>query len=446
MKKILLILAVMLCIITLTACKPKKDSILVNIPELSDEELESLDTEITFWHILTGENIDVLDTLITKFNQTYPNIKITHESLGGYTNLRKKTVQSVVANNNPTMVMAYPDHTAIYDESEFILPLTKYIEHSQVGLSDSELSDFMSGYFADDVQNSLPFVKWTEVLFANMDLLNKYGITLSNTPTWEEIDAIAEKAVEDGKVGLNWDSESNVFIVLAEQWGGKYTSSEESNHYQFDNDKTKEAINYFTSRAIETNGNITKFATPAKWSEQYGSAAFLAEEVAMLIGLSGGARYNDPAVNDKDFEMKVYPMPQKDVNNPKAIQRVTNLNILSSNTSDEQRLGAWLFSKYLTSTEANATLAAKQGYLPATSSAYESDIYQEFINTTDPKLVAQAAACKVGYEQRDAHFHSPAFVGSLNARTEVSAIISNVTYAGKTLEDEIKRALNELNQ
>ncbi len=453
MKKLLLILLLTISAIVVTGCRGKTTPTEVEIPELSDQELLDLEADITFWHAMGQENQESLDKLIARFNETYPNISITHETQGDYTTLRSNTIQSVPAGTNPTMLVAYPDHTATYLDSDFALPITDYIEHEQVGLSEDDLADFIPSYLEegriyDDegTYYALPFNKSTEVLFVNKTLLTKYGKTLSATPTWDEIDKIAEAANNDGKIGLNWDSESNLFIVMTEQWGGKYTSLEEDNHYQFDNEKTKEAVNYFISRAKEDNGKITKFATPTKWEANYGSAAFLKQEVVMTIGSTAGAKYNDPAFNDADFEMEIYPMPQKDVNNKKALQQGTNINILSANTSGEERLAAWLFTKFLTTdTEANATFAAESGYLPATKSAYNSSIYQSFLSTTQSDIVAKAKSCKIGYEQSSAYFISPSFVGSSNARDEVAAIIANVIYGGKSLDSEISRALSELN-
>ena len=43
---------------------------------------------ITFYHTM-GQNLrDVLDAFIVVFNKLYPNIKVEHEQVGGYTDVR----------------------------------------------------------------------------------------------------------------------------------------------------------------------------------------------------------------------------------------------------------------------------------------------------------------------------------------------------------------------
>ncbi len=439
---------------TLASCGGNSGTGDVNVlNDLTEEEVRALDADITLWHAFTAGGVaeQALNDLIDDFNEVYPNINITHESQGRYETLRDNTITSLTAKNNPTMVVAYTDHTASYVDSDAVLPLDLYIERETFGIED-RLSEFIPGYLAegtvydeDGTYYALPFNKSTEVLYVNETLLDTYGITLSANPTWSEIEAAATKANQDNKVGLIWDSAPNAFITLTEQYGGKYTSVT-SPHYLFDDPTTETAVTYFTNKA-ETSGTFTSnstngvthpmYATTAYWSGGYASGYFNAQNTAMVIGSSAGANYYTVA----DAEIGIYPIPQYDTNNKAAIQQGTNINILSANTSDEQRLAAWLFTQYMILDEGNATFAATSGYLPVTTTAYDSDTYQTFIETGSQ--IAKAA--QVGYAQRDAYFVSPAFVGSANAREEVGNIITEVAYNGKTYQVAARAAIDELN-
>ncbi len=439
--------------LTLASCGGSNGSGDVNVlNDLTEEQVYALDADITFWHAFTEDGVayNALDDLIVEFNKVYPNISVKHQTQGRYDDLRDNTITSLTAKNNPTMVIAYTDHTASYVDSDAVLPLDSYINRETFGIAD-ELDDFVPGYLAEGTvydeagtYYALPFNKSTEVLYVNKTLLDSYGVTLSANPTWTEVEAAATKANNDNRVGLIWDSAPNAFITLAEQYSAPYTSVT-SPHYLFDDSKTETAVTYFTDKA-ETTGTFTSnsgsgvkhpmYATTTYWSGGYASGYFNEQNTAMVIGSSAGANYYKLT----DAEIGIYPIPQYDTNHKAAIQQGTNINILSANTTDEQRLAAWLFTQYMVLGEGNATFAATSGYLPVTDDAYLSNTYQEFI--ASGTQIAKAA--QVGYAQRDAYFVSPAFVGSANARLEVGNIITEVAYNSKTYQAAAKAAIDEL--
>ncbi len=447
--------------LTLSACGGGNSWGEVNVlADLTDEEVLNLDTEITLWHAMTqgGAHEAALNEIITEFNKTYPNITINHQSQGYYSDLMSNTVTSITAKNNPTMVVAYTDHTATYVDSGIVLPLDEYIARDSFGLTQTQLDDFIPAYLAegtvydeDGTYYALPFNKSTEVLYVNETIRAASGVTFSTPPTWAEVEQVSAYANTQNKVGLIYDSAPNAFITLAEQYGGAYTSVTEP-HYLFNNATTETAVTYFTDKA-ETSGTFTSnatnsvahplYATTGYWSGGYASGYFSsgetesAESAAMVIGSSAGANY----YSLDSGEIGIYQIPQYDENNTAAIQQGTNLNILAANTTDEERLAAWLFTAYVTAGEGNAEFAAASGYLPVTNAAYNSTVYQNFIATD----TAMARAAATGYAQRNAYFVSPAFVGSAKARIEVGQVMNDIIYEGKSFQAAAQAAIDELN-
>src|SRR5690606_3700377 len=74
------------------------------------EELTSEPITITFWHAFGKEKEDYLKKYAEDFMAMYPNITIEMASQGGYNDLRSKVGTSIIAGNQPTMTIAYPDH------------------------------------------------------------------------------------------------------------------------------------------------------------------------------------------------------------------------------------------------------------------------------------------------------------------------------------------------
>ena len=117
---------------------------------LTEQEVRNLSAEITFWHAMGQSNQVVIDKIIKVFNEIYPNIKVTHSSQGGYTDLRDKIAKGIRIGNKPTIAQVYPDHVSLYLEAnqngkyEGVRELDSYINHSKYGLSSSSLRAYFS--------------------------------------------------------------------------------------------------------------------------------------------------------------------------------------------------------------------------------------------------------------------------------------------------------------
>ena len=52
------------------------------------------------------------------------------------------------------------------------------------------------------------------------------------------------KEIDPNSIPLGYDSESNWFITMCEQYGSPYTTAESEDHYLFDNDKNHEFVKW----------------------------------------------------------------------------------------------------------------------------------------------------------------------------------------------------------
>ena len=468
---------------------------------LTEEETKNLTAEVTFWHAMGQSNQVVIDKIIKVFNEVYPNIKVTHSSQGGYTDLRDKIAKGIRIGNKPTIAQVYPDHVSLYLEAnqngkyEGVRELDSYVNHETYGLSNGQINDYVASYFAEGkiydnkgTLYSLPFNKSTEVLFINATwfeekgLLEKYNLgTIEYSEdsaefvanegaklSWEDIEEIGKFFVAQDEYknlsateklenyAFSYDSEGNMFITLTQQWGGEYTklTGENKGEFVFNNAESKAMVKWYQD-AFKAG----YFVTASAWGDPdaYTSDRFVNGQVKMVIGSSAGASYNNPG--DK-FVLGVLPYPQREASSEQyVIQQGTNVALFNCETAEEE-LAGWLFMKFLTTwtdgleVEKQPTYiwCTETGYFPILTSLRNSTEYSNFLEGIkivdgEPVKEEQSLAAKVslvGWEQRDAFYTSPSFPGTSTCRDEVENLIEAVLYAGESIEAAYENALNEL--
>ena len=426
-----------------------------------------------------GDNID---SYIAAFNKIEPNIEVvnTKES-ASYQGVIDKVIEGIPANNYPDIVVGYPDAIEQIMEVGKVVKLDPYITNADYGWDDNDLEDIIETYLDEGRSYprsgtwSLPFSKSTEAMFYNKDVLvgldlsdvapnlNRNGIVTVDyieNLTWEELfDNLApaivahndllpddKKILKDSdkytKAVFGYDSDDNLFITLAEQYGYGYTSINEYGQGTLDfvNDGMKGLMKKF-NKAKNDGYIITKGTSNGG---NYTNYSFTAEAALFTIGSTGGMKYQ---VCDA-FETAVAPIPQAAGQDRKVINQGPSLAIL--NHSDSSRaLASWLFTKFITNEANSLNWSINTGYLPIRYSVSESLEYQQVINEGLNEDVhslehLQAVASQyIGNSEYvgNALFASPVFKGSAEARTQVGSLVTKLL--GLSVEQCTDEAINE---
>lgn len=407
-----------------------------DVPEVGYDGSE---VTITFYHTIGSTKTHTLDDYIVEFNKLYPNIHVVYESVGGYDDLRDQISTQITVGNQPNIAYCYPDHVALYNLAGAVATLDNLINSEIVvtradgttetlGLTDAQKADFIEGYynegrqFGDGLMYTLPFSKSTEVLYYNKTFFDANGIEVPTT--WEEMEEVCAKikAIDPTSIPLGYDSESNWFINMCEQYNSPYTSAT-GDHYLFDNETNRNFIKMF--RSWYENG----YLTTKKLYGAYTSGLFTStSEVKsyMSIGSSAGATYQCPAKVDGayPFEVGIASIPQVSQDNRKVISQGPSLVIFDKANAQEV-VASWLFVKYLTtSVDFQAAFSMDSGYVPVIKSVMENAVYADFIANADGYDNIAALSAKACLEQEDAYYTSPAFNGSSTARDQVGALLS----------------------
>ncbi|MCQ2776546.1 MAG: extracellular solute-binding protein [Bacilli bacterium] len=405
-------------------------------------------THVKFWHTMGQANQEMLDRMISSFEEANPDIKIEAYSQGGYDDIAKKLGDAIPAGTTPTMSFCYPDNVASYIKSGAVENMASYVTNAEYGI---DTSDYVKEYwdegtnYEEEGLYSVPYAKSTEVIFYNATVFKEKDYKVPTT--WDEMWALCaqiQKDYSNVKYPLGYDSDSNLFITMCEQQGIAYTTKEgadQASHFTFNNDQAKAMVTTLKEK-YEAKLLITKGSLP---NNTYTSTMFTNGELMMSIGSTGGTTYN----KSLNFDIGVAPIPGS-----------ANRHVISQGPSicffkrakAAEKVAAWKFYQHITNAENSAKFAMATGYEPVRNSSYNTPEFKGYMDEgtkTDEgyvcsanggNLLAVAANCtKESYAGQ--YFSSDVFNGSDVARDAVGGIVANVLLGTKDIDTAFKDAL-----
>ncbi|MBQ7938866.1 MAG: extracellular solute-binding protein [Clostridia bacterium] len=412
---------------------------------------------ITFMNTMGSNLSTVLEAYIAEFEAMFPNIDVQSINGGGYDDVRDTIVTEITVGGQPNIAYCYPDHVALYNLADAVATLDDLIESQLtvtradgtteiIGLTAEQKDNFIEGYytegtsFGDGLMYTMPFSKSTEVLYYNKTFFDAHNLSVPTT--WDELEAVCAKIkeIDPDSIPLGYDSESNWFITMCEQYNSPYTSAT-GDHFLFDNEQNHEFIKRFNdwyAKGYLTTQTLYGAYTSGLITSTNGVESY------MSIGSSAGATYQRPAANSDGsypFEVGIATVPQVDANNKKVISQGPSVCIFKKDNPQEV-IASWLFVKYLTtSVDFQAEFAMASGYVPVIKSVAENEGYADFLSKANGGNYIAALSAKVCLEQADAYYTSPAFNGSSAARDQVGALLTKcLTMTGDDLDAQIKAA------
>lgn len=475
------------------------DPKLISIEELESKYDENNKITIKLWNGFGRSMSNTLEDIIKDFEREYPYIDVVNESKSGFDILHRTIVSSVESNSYPHVTFGYPEHFVDYISSDIQYALDKFINSSEYGVN---VNDYYENYmienknllFKDESKRdsyimSMPFYKTAEVMAYNKTFFDAFDLTVP--ATWDDAVEVAKEIIkivkgtsskltnaadrvnhfgtewnyngvvfdfkgvqENDFYPLSYDSQSNFFITMVNQFGGKYTEMDDITHGYMafkDNPKVIEALN-----SVKSMNNDHVLGIPYTWQEEsYCTNPFKAIKTVMNIVSSASVAYNIP--NGNKFEVGIAPIPYKTVDKKCVMSRGSNLAILKSDS--EHALASWLLVRFLSGgvdyerkalnentgryevvnddlgnpimENANVNFAIQTGYLPVTKKCEDSNQYQQYLSSSQSgsvdkvRIATHNVVNTVYNDTSDAWnmFVDDAFVGSSTIRNEVENII-----------------------
>ncbi len=413
-------------------------------------------TTIEFWHPLDSSSSDFLTSCIEEFKEEEPNVIVEARSYRNYSDLYYGTVRNNVVGNFPDLVLNYPGYIAEMFDQAYGQPvdLDPYMSSVGYGWSDEEKSDFhanmlaLGGEYAKEGTYSIPYNVTTECLYYNADAL--LGLDLSSFDstinggkaldasyldnlTWEELfeklspalesynDSLSSEAkiLKEGSESIiAFNSESNLFLNLAKQYGIGYTSvDKQTGEPSFDflkgEDKQKMQTLLKKWAGYAEKGYLV--STRSMDSYSYADTYFANQESLFCVAFPSQKNY---ITQSATFNLGEAKMPHAEGRGQYSYASGAHLAMLNHDNHN-RRVATWIFMKKFFEKSATLERSKDYGIIDIHKSSEAKSLYQ---NRTD--VVSSL-------------FSYPSFKGSTTALNQAYTIMGNVIASPGEVDENI---------
>ena len=424
---------------------------------------ETKKIELTFWAKNDTNKVQtaVYTNAIAEFQKMYPNVTINIRLYADYGRIFNDVITNIATDTTPNVCITYPDHIATYLTGENVmLPLDDWMADPRFGLGGSEVRfdspkqeeivpEFLNECILNGKYYALPYMRSTEALYINKELVEKLGYEGPDVPTWDFIWEVSEKAMEkdgDGLFKVNgqkvmipfiYKSTDNMMITMLKQLDAPY--SKDNGEVLIFNDTTagllKEVYSHAKTRAFSTFA-ISSY--PGNFLNA-GQCIFAIDSTAGATWMGSSAPMLDIHKEQVvPFTTLVRPIPQYDPGHPQMISQGPSICVFNKPDSQET-LAAWLFAQYLLSNEVQLGYAETEGYLPVTLKAQQSPEYLDYLSRKGENnqeyydIKIEASELLMNNTQNT--FVTPVFNGSASLRSAAGQLIENVCKSARRKEE-----------
>ncbi len=331
-------------------------------------------TEIQWWHSMTGVNNERVNAIANGFNATQKDYKVVPVYKGNYDESMTAAIAAFRAGKAPDIVQVFEVGTATMMSAKgAIKPVYQLMKDAKEPFDTKSYLGAVAAYYTDSHGNmlSMPFNSSTPVFYINKDAFKKAGLDPNAAPkTWKEFAVAAGKLKASGQSCVyttGWPAWVHVETFSA--WHNLPIGTLENGIAGV---KTRLLIN-----SPEHVAHIQMLADFAKngWfsysgRKNEGEARFYSGECAMMT--SSSAALGNVRKNAK-FDFSVNPLPYHD--DIKGAPQNTiiggaSLWVLGGKPAAEYK-GVAKFFTYLSNPDLQLKWHEETGYVPITNAAYE---------------------------------------------------------------------------
>lgn len=435
----------------LTGCHGSQGLQAFTVPESFDD---TRPVTITFWakNDTNKNQTAVYHQAIQDFEALYPNISVNMKLYTDYTKIYNDVITNLSTGTTPNVCISYPDHIATYmTGTNEVVPLDDLFEDEKYGLGGSEirydgpkLSEMVPQFLEEcrigEEHYAVPFMRSTEAVYINRDLVEKLGYELPEVLTWDYMFEVAEAAAKkdaDGTYSLNgqkvmipiiYKSTDNMMIQMLRQKKAGYAS--EAGDVELFNDETTQILKTVAEHAGTGAFSTFKISSyPANFLNA-GQCVFAIDSTAGATWMGTGAPLSDISEDAvQSFTTEVRMVPQFDPQNPQMISQGPSVCIFNKKDPQEV-LASWLFMQYLLTNKVQLAYSETEGYVPVTEKAQNSEEYREYLaerGKDDEHYSVKIDAASLLLDHVQDTFTMPVFNGSASLRLAAGALIESVT-------------------
>ena len=332
-------------------------------------------TEITWWHSMSGALGEWVNGLANDFNASQKAYKVTPVFKGTYPESMSAAIAAFRAGNAPHVLQVFEVGTATMMASKgAIKPVAQLMREAGAKFDPASYVPAVAGYYTapNGEMMSLPFNSSTPVFWYNKDAFKAAGLDPEKPPkTWADVVSTAAKLKASGHkcpYTTAWQSwvqletfsawHDTEFATQRNGFNGlnarlNVTSPLHVRHMETLANMSKEGLFVYKGRAGAAGANF-----------ESGECAMYTNSSAAYAGIKRNAKFAF-GVSTLPYYPDVQGAPQN------TIIGGASLWALAGKKPEEYK-GVAAFFDYLSGTEVQAASHQRTGYLPITTAAYEA--------------------------------------------------------------------------
>jgi len=402
-------------------------------------------TEIQWWHAMTGANNDVVNRLAEEFNASQKDYKVVPTYKGQYADTLNAGIAAFRAGGAPHILQVFEVGTAtMMGAKGAVKPVHELMKEAGEKFDPQAYLPAITGYYstAKGEMLSFPFNSSSMVMWINRDELKKAGVN-EIPKTWPDVFAAAKKLKAAGHdtCGFSnaWASWAHIEqfsawhnLPMATKANGldgfdtemKFNSPVHVKHLQNLIDLQKDKTYDYSGRDSKSEGRFTS------------------GECAIFLTSSGF--YGNVKANAK-FDFTSVPMPYyPDVQGApqNSIIGGASLWVMGGKKAEEYK-GVAKFFAFLSDTDRQAKLHQESGYLPITKAAYEKTKASGFY---EKNPVLETALKELTNKEPTENSRGLRFGNMVQIRDVIAEEIEAALAGQKPAKDALDAAVSRSNQ
>ena len=330
-------------------------------------------TELAWWHGMTGANNEMILELTKEFNESQSDYKIVPVYKGSYPETLNAGIAAFRAKQPPAILQVFDAGSGVMMGAEgAVKPAAEVLEKGGFKFDKSKYLSGITAYYSkpDGTMLSFPYNSSSPILYYNKDTFKKAGLDENKPPkTWPEVFAAAKKIKESGaspcgftSTWLTWIQTENFAAWNNLSYGTNENGLAGTNvELKFN---APEFVQHFQSIADLAKDGVFRYGGRTSEAKQL----FTSGECAMLTESSGGL--GDIVKSGVNYG--IGQLPYYEGHGPQnTIPGGASLWVFGG-MSDDQYKGIAQFFNFLAQTKTQQKLHEKSGYLPVTLEAYEA--------------------------------------------------------------------------
>jgi len=354
----------------------------------------SAQTEIQWWHAMTGANNAVIEKLAADFNASQKDYKVVPTFKGNYADTLNAGIAAFRAGNAPHIMQVFEVGTATMMAAKgAIKPVQELMKEAGEKFDPNSYLPAITGYYstAKGEMLSFPFNSSSAVMWYNKDAFAKAGLDPNKPPkTWPEVFDYAKKLKAAGYATCGVSNAWSTWVLIEQfsAWHNVPIGTKANGMAGFDTElKFNSPLHVKLLTDLVTLQKDKTYDYAGRTNA--GEGRFTSGECPIF--LTSSAFFGNVKANAK-FAFGSAPMPYyPDVQGApqNSIIGGASLWVMGGKKADEYK-GVAKFFTFLSDTDRQVYLHVESGYLPITKAAYEKvkaqGFYKQFPDRETPLL------------------------------------------------------------